>query len=105
MQPPVLSAAAAGAPRLIFPGERGDDVVRPAKLGQRELDAGAGGLLGPEEDELVLVREDHWWPQASQEVIAGLLRATSLAHKISAKNGEAKRANPSQSDAAKNAWE
>jgi hypothetical protein len=37
MQPPVLGASATRAPRLILPGEGGDDVVRPAKLGQREL--------------------------------------------------------------------
>jgi hypothetical protein len=43
-------------------------VVRPAKLGQRELDAGAG-LLGPEED---------CCGRKLQEVIAGLLRAWGL---------------------------
>ena len=68
---------AAGSSRFILPGERGDDVIRPAKLGKRELDAGAGSLLGPEEDELVLVRENHCGRKL-QEVIAGLLRARGL---------------------------
>jgi hypothetical protein len=84
MQPPVLGAPASGAPRFILPGEGGDDVVRPTKLGQRELDAGAGGLLRPEEDELVLVRENHC-DRKLQEVIAGLLRARGLTANLSKK--------------------
>ena len=46
------------APRLVDLGQGRDDVVRPAYLGERELDAGAGGLLRLEEDELVLVADD-----------------------------------------------
>ena len=77
MQPPVLGAPATGAPRLILPGEGGDDVVRPAEIGQRELNAGAGSLLGPEEDELMLMRENHCGRKL-QEVIAGLLHAAGI---------------------------
>src|SRR5262249_31939806 len=59
MQPPILRPTSIGAPRLVDLGQGGDDVQRPAQIGERELDAGAGGLLGLEEDEFVGVADNH----------------------------------------------
>jgi hypothetical protein len=57
----VLRAAAAvrAAERLVLLGDRGDHVVRAADAGERDLDAGPGGLAGLHEDEAVLVGDDH----------------------------------------------
>src|SRR5512135_3386929 len=56
---PILRAASACAERLVDFSERRDDVVRPAKLPYGKLNARPSRLLGLEEDEFVLVRNDH----------------------------------------------
>jgi hypothetical protein len=56
MQLPILCAPAAFTFRLVDLGQRRDDILGPAKLGQRKLDARARRLLGLEEDELMRVQ-------------------------------------------------
>jgi len=46
-------------PPLLGIADRSDDVVGPAQLSKRELDAGARGLSRLQEDEFVFVRDDH----------------------------------------------
>ena len=60
MKLPVLRAAPLYAPRFVDRGERRDDVVIAAELRQRQLDAGAGGLVRLEEDEFVFVTDNHF---------------------------------------------
>ena len=62
MRAPILRAPPIGAERLVVGRDRGDDIVGTAELGQRELDAGAGGLSGFQENEFMLVRDDHLTP-------------------------------------------
>jgi hypothetical protein len=43
--------------------DRGDDVVWPAEPSERKLDAAPGGLSRFQEDEFMLVRDDHPAPR------------------------------------------
>jgi hypothetical protein len=45
-------------PPLLGIADRSDDVVGPAQLSKRELDAGARGLSRLQKDEFVFVRDD-----------------------------------------------
>jgi hypothetical protein len=67
MSAPILRRAPIVS-ELALPGffdisDRGDDVVRPAESSECKLDTASGGLSCFQEDEFVLVRDDHPAPR------------------------------------------
>jgi hypothetical protein len=94
MLSPIARLASGDAQRLIAFGNRRDDVVGPAELRQRKLDARAGRFLSLDKNELVLVRDDHFRPAVTRRTRVALDREGTLVQRHPGKQGEAAHAAP-----------